>query len=194
VSTLRCYFLAFSLHKMYGPMGLGVLFVSENRYREMEPMLVGGGSVRTTDLTRVDYVKPPHLFEAGTPPVAEVVGGMKAIEYLSQIGYDVIRGHEAKLTRMLFEGFKKFPFIRVMSPEEGNVGVVSFVVDGLHPHDVGSLLGEEGVALRVGHHCAIPLHQFFGIHGTARVSLGLYNDEKDIVRFFEALRKIEKII
>ncbi len=194
VSTLRCDFLAFSLHKMYGPMGLGVLFVSENRYREMEPMLVGGGSVRTTDLTRVDYVKPPHLFEAGTPPVAEVVGGMKAIEYLSQIGYDVIRGHEAKLTRMLFEGFKKFPFIRVMSPEEGNVGVVSFVVDGLHPHDVGSLLGEEGVALRVGHHCAIPLHQFFGIHGTARVSLGLYNDEKDIVRFFEALRKIEKII
>lgn len=194
VRTLQCDFLAFSLHKMYGPTGLGILFIREERSKNVEPMLVGGGSVRTTDLTDMIYVSSPHLFEAGTPPAAEVIGGMRAVEYLLSIGYDRIRRHEETLAKLFFEKLKEFPFVRVVSPEEGNIGVISFTIEAIHPHDLGTLFGEEGIALRVGHHCAIPLHKFLKVQGTARVSFGLYNDEKDIEKFFQALSKIRNFL
>ncbi|MBI5153278.1 MAG: SufS family cysteine desulfurase [Parcubacteria group bacterium] len=211
VQYLRCDFLSFSVHKMYGPTGLGILYIKENRLHEMKPFLVGGGMATEVSLTHAKYLQSSHVFEAGTPPIAEVVGGAEAVRYITRIGFSAIQKHEHALVEDIFHRFEAYPFVRVLSPKEGNVGVVAFDIqgvhpvrgrgalralatsNGVHPHDAASLFAERGIALRAGHHCAMPLHTFLKIPASLRLSLGLYNDERDIDAFFKALDDIKKI-
>jgi len=193
VQRLQCDFLSFSLHKMYGPMGLGVLYIKENRLAEMKPFMVGGGMATSVGISGVKYLASSHVFEAGTPPVAEVVGGAEAVRYINHIGFDAIQKHEHGLVKEIFHRFEEYSFIRTLSSKENNIGVVAFDILGVHPHDAASLFAERGIALRAGHHCAMPLHTFLGIKASLRLSLGLYNDKKDIDRFFDAVRDIKRI-
>ncbi|MBI5421366.1 MAG: aminotransferase class V-fold PLP-dependent enzyme [Parcubacteria group bacterium] len=211
VQHLQCDFLSFSVHKMYGPTGLGILYIKESRLCEMKPFMVGGGMATEVGLTHAKYLPSSHVFEAGTPPIAEVVGGAEAVRCVTRIGFDAIQKHEHALVEEIFRRFETYSFARVLSPREGNIGVVAFDIqgvhpvrsregsqrvfasNGIHPHDAASLFAERGVALRAGHHCAMPLHTFLKVPASLRISLGLYNDEKDIDAFFEALNDIKKI-
>jgi len=193
VQRLQCDFLSFSVHKMYGPTGLGVLYIKENRLGEMKPFMVGGGMATEVGVSGAKYLASSHVFEAGTPPIAEVVGGAEAVRYINRIGFSAIQRHEHILAEEIFNRFERYSFIRMLSPRECNIGVVAFDIQGVHPHDAASLFAERGVALRAGHHCAMPLHTFLGVQASLRLSLGLYNDKKDVDVFFEALDDIKKI-
>ncbi len=193
IERLRCDFLSFSAHKMYGPTGLGVLYIQRNRLGEMKPFVVGGGMATEVGVSGAKYLASSHMFEAGTPPIAEVVGGAEAVRYIGRIGFNAIQKHEHALAEEIFRRFEAYPFVRVLSPREGNIGVVAFDIQGVHPHDAASLFAKRGVALRAGHHCAMPLHTFLEVQASLRLSLGLYNDQGDVDVFFRALDDIKKI-
>lgn len=193
VQALDCDFYAFSGHKLYGPTGIGALYVRHDILTDMPPWQGGGDMIRTVSFERTTYADVPQRFEAGTPNIAGVVGLDAAIAYVQDIGLDAIAAHEQALLEVVTEELLSLPGVRLIGTAASKAGIVSFMVAGIHPHDLGTILDMEGVAIRAGHHCAMPLMTRFGIPGTARASLALYNTQDDIGALMAGLRKAQKL-
>lgn len=191
LQELDCDFYAFSGHKLYGPTGIGALYVRYDMLKAMPPWQGGGDMIRTVSFERTTYADVPQRFEAGTPNIAGVIGMAAAIEYVQAIGLERIAVHEQALLDYGTQALQDFPGLCIIGTAAPKAGILSFVVDGIHPHDLGTILDTEGVAIRAGHHCAMPLMTRLGIPGTARASLALYNNEADIDALMGALHKAQ---
>ncbi|MEU4315791.1 cysteine desulfurase [Nocardia sp. NPDC024068] len=186
-------FAAFSGHKMLGPSGVGVLYGKRSLLEEVPPFITGGSMIETVTMEKTTFAAPPQRFEAGVPMTSQVVGLGAAVRYLRGIGMDAVAAHEHMLVDAALAGLSGVPGIRILGPTE-NVdrgGAVSFVAEGIHAHDLGQILDDEGVAIRVGHHCAWPLHRRFGIAATARASFALYNTVDEVDELVAAVRKAQ---
>jgi cysteine desulfurase/selenocysteine lyase len=187
VRALGCDFYLFSGHKAYGPTGTGVLYGRYEVLEAMPPWQTGGGMILNVEYDHTDFQEPPHRFEAGTPDIAGAVGLGLAIDFIEEIGREAIRDHEAALTGYAIDLVSRIPGVTVVPGGQRRLSVFSFNVEGVHPHDVGTVLDQHNVAVRVGHHCAQPLMEKLGLAGTVRASLGVYNDEADIDRLVAAI-------
>jgi cysteine desulfurase/selenocysteine lyase len=189
VDHLDVDFLTFSGHKMLGPSGIGVLWGRYDLLAAMPPFLTGGSMIEEVHLERTTFAAPPHRFEAGTPPISQAVGLQAATAYLNDLGMDSVAEHEHRLTAYALEQLQAVDGVTVIGPTttDGRGGAVSFTVDGIHPHDVGQVLDDRGVAVRVGHHCAWPVCRHFGIPATTRASFYVYNDMADIDALVEGV-------
>lgn len=190
VKKLKPDFLAFSGHKLLGPTGIGVLYVDQKRYPEMRPYQSGGDMVVGVSQHHSTFKPPPHRFEAGTQPLAQVAGLGAAIDYLNQIGMNRIRHHEQQLTRYAYQRLAGLPAVTIYGPAATRGALISFNVEGIHAHDLATWLDRSNVAIRAGHHCAQPLHQRLGVTATARISFSIYNNQRDVDRFINALERI----
>ncbi|NKY32617.1 cysteine desulfurase [Nocardia speluncae] len=186
-------FAAFSGHKMLGPSGVGVLYGKRELLTETPPFITGGSMIETVTMEETTYAPPPQRFEAGVPMTSQVIGLGAAVRYLRDIGMDAVAAHEHALVEAALEGLGGVPGIRIVGPTENidRGGAVAFVADGIHAHDLGQILDDEGVAIRVGHHCAWPLHRRFGIAATARASFALYNTVDEVEKLVAAVRKAQ---
>ena len=193
VQALGCDFYAFSGHKMFGPTGIGVLYGTSAMLESMPPYQSGGDMIRSVSFERTVYNVPPYRFEAGTPHIAGAVGLAAAIDYLTRIGFDRIARIERELLEYATRALSQLPGVRVIGTAAERAGVISFVVDGVHPHDVGTVLDREGVAIRTGHHCCQPLMDRLGVPATARASLVLYNNHDDIDALLAALQTVQEL-
>ena len=193
VQTLGCDFYAFSGHKVFGPTGIGVLYGTSAMLESMPPYQTGGDMIRSVSFERTVYNVPPYRFEAGTPDIAGAVGLASAIGYLTGIGFDRIDHFERQLLEYAVGALSQRPGVRVIGTAAERAGVISFVVDGVHPHDVGTVLDREGVAIRTGHHCCQPLMDRLGVPATARASLALYNNHDDIDALLTALQTVQEL-
>lgn len=189
VRELDVDFAVFSSHKMLGPTGIGALWGRRNLLNAMPPVLTGGSMIEDVSMDSSTFMPAPERFEAGSQPIAQIVGWSAAIKYLSEIGMDRIAEHERVLTAYMLDGIASIDGVRVLGPssEHERIGVVAFAVEGVHPHDVGQVLDSRDVAVRVGHHCAIPLHKFFGVRSSSRASVGPTTTRDEIDRFIDAL-------
>jgi cysteine desulfurase / selenocysteine lyase len=188
---LHVDFAAFSGHKMLGPTGIGVLYGRRELLNAMPPFITGGSMIETVTMEATTYAPPPQRFEAGTPMTSQVVGLAAAARYLSGIGMDAVEAHENELVAAALEGLAGIPGVRLIGPTSmaDRGSPVSFVVDGIHAHDVGQVLDDEGIAVRVGHHCAWPLHRRFGIAATARASFAVYNTLDEVDRLVAGVKR-----
>jgi len=194
VQALGCDFLGFTSHKLCGPGGAGALWGRRELLEAMEPFEMGGEMIRTIRLERSTWNELPYKFEAGTPAVAEVFGMGVAIDYLSAVGFDAIDAYEHELTAYAIGRLGELPFVRMFGPPlERHAGIVSFEVEGVHPHDVAQILDLEGIAVRAGHHCTQPVMQRLGVPATTRASFYLYTIPEEIDRLVEALHKVRKV-
>ena len=194
VSDLDCDYYVFSGHKLYGPTGIGVLYGKTEALEILPPYQFGGDMIKTVSLTGTEFADIPARFEAGTPPFPEAIGLAAATRYVSKIGMPKIGDHERKLTKYLMDNLAQFNGLKLLGTSAQKHGLVSFNIDGIHPTDIAFVLAKEGICVRVGHHCAMPLHHFFETEVSLRVSLGLYNDEGDIDTFVRALHKALKLL
>ena len=194
VSALDCDFYAFSGHKMYGPTGIGVLYGKEKLLDLLPPWQGGGEMIETVSINKSTYNTLPYKFEAGTPNIAGAIGLGAAIDYLTQLPRDEIKTSEDELLRLTLSQLKQIDGVRLVGEPEKRISVVSFLVDGSHPHDVGTLLDQQGIAVRTGHHCAMPLMAQLGIPGTVRASFSLYNSHEDVDRLIAGVRKAVSFI
>ena len=194
VRDLDVDFLSFSGHKMLAPMGIGVLYGREELLEKMPPSLSGGEMIEYVTREGATYAELPHKFEAGTVNVGGAVGLAAAIEYISEVGFDSIEQRENELTELAFAEMKKIPHVNILGADNAadHHGILTFTIDGVHPHDVAAVFDSENIAIRAGHHCAQPLHQHLGVQSTARMSLAFYNDEQDIKRFIAALKTVRR--
>ncbi len=194
IQDLNCDFLAFSGHKMLGPTGVGVVYGKQDLLEEMQPFHGGGEMIRAVSMDNVTFNNIPWKFEAGTPNIAQAIGLGAAIEYINEIGLDNIHNHEQNLTNYALELLRNHSKVTIYGnpPERG--GVVSFNVNGVHPHDLAQLLDQEGIAVRAGHHCAQPIMKKLGVSATARASFYLYNTKSEIDKLVEALEKAVKFL
>ena len=193
VGALDCDFLAFSGHKMCGPTGIGVLYGRPELLDEMPPFLTGGGMIRRVGCTSATWNDLPGKFEAGTPAIAEAVGLGAAVDYLSAVGMEAVWAHEQELAAYGLDRLEEVPGVRVIGPPAAErSGVLAFAVQAIHPHDLAQVLDLEGIAIRAGLHCAQPLHQRFGLNGTARASFYLYNTHDEVDRLVEGIRKAQE--
>jgi cysteine desulfurase/selenocysteine lyase len=195
VQALGCDFYAFSSHKMCGPTGVGVLWGRRELLESMPPFMAGGEMIRRVELERSEWAEIPHKFEAGTPAIAEVIGLGAAVDYLSALGLEDVRTHEKELTAYALERLAEVPGLTVYGPTDLTVrgGVAAFSLEEVHPHDVATILDSEGVAVRAGHHCAMPLHKHLCLSATTRASFYIYNTPEEIDRLIEALYKAKHI-
>ena len=190
VQEFDCDFYCFSGHKMYAPMGVGVLYGKEKWLNDLPPYQGGGEMIGTVTFARTTYNDLPYKFEAGTPNVEAVLGLETAIDFMDSIGYDAIMQHENELLKYCTEELKKIDGVRIYGESEFKSGVISFLINGIHPFDVGTLLDKiSGVAVRTGHHCAEPLMDFYGIPGTVRASFAVYNTLEEVDVFISGLKK-----
>ncbi|MEZ5151098.1 cysteine desulfurase [Rhodococcus zopfii] len=187
-------FAAFSGHKMLGPSGVGVLYGKRAMLTAMPPFVTGGSMIETVTMEASTYAPPPQRFEAGVPMTSQVVGLGAAVRYLNEIGMDAVAAHEHELTALALELLGGMDGVRIIGPAttEHRGGAVSFVVDGIHAHDLGQILDDEGVAIRVGHHCAWPLHRRFGVAATARASFAVYNTTDEVRALAAAIRRAQE--
>lgn len=194
VQKLGVDFLVFSGHKLMAPMGIGVLYGRKELLSEMPPFLTGGEMIQTVTRDKVVYAELPHKFEAGTVNGAGAWALAAAIRYLQEVGYEQIQKQELLLTTQLMDGLKKVPHVQVQgSPDpKEHCGIVSFTIDGVHPHDVSSILDADGIAVRAGHHCAQPLMQQIGVMSTTRTSMYFYNTEEDIEKLLTSVQTIRR--
>ncbi|MEY3203620.1 MAG: hypothetical protein RLZZ629_904 [Actinomycetota bacterium] len=194
VKKLDVDFLAFSGHKMLGPTGIGVLWGKSELLDHLEPALFGGSMVDSVTMESATWAKSPRKFEAGVPNMAQAVGLSAAVDYLNKVGMGNIEKHEHALTKELLDGLSQISAVKVIGPQDmkDRGGVVSFTIDGIHPHDVGQVLDQFGVAVRTGHHCAWPLMRKLNLVGTTRASFHLYNDSKDVQALLEAVIKAKE--
>lgn len=192
LGALGVDFAAFSGHKMYGPTGVGALVGRRELLEAMPPFLTGGSMVEVVTMESTTFAPPPQRFEAGSMMVAQAVGMGAAARYLRELGMPAVAAHEAEMTRLLLDAVAAVPGVRLIGPPDvrDRVAVVSFVVDGVHAHDVGQVLDDAGVAVRVGHHCAQPLHRRFGVAATSRASAGVYTTADEVVAFGAALATV----
>ncbi|MGG5151070.1 cysteine desulfurase [Alcaligenes aquatilis] len=193
VQALDADFYTFSAHKLYGPTGMGALYVRYEILDSMSPWMGGGDMITTVSFEQSNYAPVPQRFEAGTPNIAGAITMAAAMDYLMGIGMQRIADHEALLLEYATDALLAMPGIRIVGTAAHKAGIVSFLVDGIHPHDLGTILDMDGVAVRAGHHCAMPLMTRFGIPGTARASFALYNDYADIDALLASLRKAQKL-
>jgi cysteine desulfurase/selenocysteine lyase len=187
VRAIGCDFYVFSGHKAYGPSGIGVLWGRYELLAAMPPWQSGGGMITQVTAAHTDFQEPPHRFEAGTPDMSGAHGLKLALDFIEGIGREAIREHEEALTGYTLDRLARIPGLHLVAGGQRRLSVVSFNLDGIHPHDVGTVLDEQGVAVRVGHHCAQPLMDKLGVAGTVRASLGVYNDRDDIDRLAAAV-------
>lgn len=183
-------FAAFSGHKMCGPTGVGALYGKAALLEQLPPFLTGGSMIEIVTMEKTTFAEPPTRFEAGTQMTSQVVGLGAAVKFLSEIGMDNIHAHEKELCARALEGLQSIPGVRIVGPSttENRGGAVSFVVDGVHPHDLGQVLDDRGVSIRTGHHCAWPLHRACNINSTARASFYLYNTVEEVDKLIEAVK------
>jgi cysteine desulfurase/selenocysteine lyase len=194
VAALGADFVAFTGHKMVGPTGIGVLWGRYDLLAELPPFLGGGEMIETVTMQRSTFAKPPHRFEAGTPPIAQAVGLGAAVDYLTGIGMDNVAAHEREITAYALNALQEIKGLTVVGPKDATDrgGAISFVLDGVHPHDVAQLVDSRGVAVRAGHHCAKPAHHRFGVQSTTRASFYLYTTTDEIDSLVEALHFTKK--
>ena len=194
VQDLDCDFFAFSGHKLCGPMGIGVLYGKKELLEAMPPFLRGGEMIEYVTRDKVTYAELPHKFEAGTVSAGDAVGLAAAVRYIQSVGFDFIEEHERNLTIRMMAGMKKIPHINFVGSDEPlkRHGIVTFTIDGVHPHDIATLLSDEHIAIRAGHHCAQPLGQYLGIQSSARASLYFYNTEEEVDYFLEKIAKLRE--
>ncbi|WP_150462449.1 SufS family cysteine desulfurase [Nesterenkonia ebinurensis] len=187
-------FAAFSGHKMLAPTGVGVLYGRRELLEALPPFLTGGSMVEIVTMESTTFMPPPQRFEAGTQMVAQTVGMHAAVDYLNGLGMANLAAHEDQLAKLLLEGIAELPGVQVLGPTEttDRLAVVAFDVPGVHPHDVGQVLDDQGIAVRVGHHCAQPVHRAFGVHASARASAGVYSGPEDIEAFIKGLHQVVK--
>ena len=193
VGALGADFYAASAHKMYGPTGVGFLYGRRELLEAMPPVMGGGGMIRSVTFEETTYAPPPARFEAGTPPIAEVIGLGAAIRYLEGFAWGAIVEHESELLRAASDALACEPHVRIIGTAAERVGVISFVVDGIHPHDVGTVLDLHGVAVRASHHCAQPLMKRFGVPGTVRASFALYNTRAEVDQLVRGIREARRV-
>jgi len=194
VTAWDCDFLVFTGHKLYGPDGIGVLYAKPELLAAMPPWQGGGDMIRTVTFARTEFADPPQRFEAGTPPIGPAIGLAAAIDFIEAVGWSRIEAHDRALTGYALNRLQEIPGISPIGSPRDRIGIVSFILEGVHPHDIGSLLGERGVCVRTGHHCAQPLMDHLGLAGTVRASFGVYNDTSDVDRLAEALVAARQIL
>lgn len=193
MQALDCDFYAFSGHKMFGPTGIGVLYGKAAWLEKMQPFKGGGDMILSVTFDKTTYNVPPHKFEAGTPPIAAAITLGAAADYMESVGIERIHAHETDLLDYAADQVNRLPGVRIIGTAEKKAAVLSFVVDGVHPHDVGTLLNEDGVAVRTGHHCAQPVMQRFGIPATSRASFAFYNTHAEVDALVAGIRKVQKV-
>ena len=193
VRDLGCDFYAFSGHKLYGPTGIGVLYGKAEHLEAMPPYQGGGDMILSVTFEKTTYNRIPHKFEAGTPHIEGVIGLGPALEMVTSLGLDTIAAHEDALLHHAVEALRNINGIRFIGTARERVGTLSFVLDGIHPHDIGTILDQQGIAIRTGHHCAQPVMERFGIPATARASFGLYNTTEEIDALAAGLKKVSEV-
>jgi cysteine desulfurase/selenocysteine lyase len=194
VQALDCDFYAVSGHKIYAPTGIGFLYGKTELLEAMPPYQGGGDMIASVTFDKTIYNRLPYKFEAGTPNIADTIGMGAAIAYLQDLGLDNIEKHEAALLDYATEQVQKIPGVSVIGTAKEKAGVLSFVIENIHPHDIGTILDHEGVAVRTGHHCAQPVMQRFGIPATARASFGLYNTHEEVDVLVRGIRKVIEVM
>jgi cysteine desulfurase / selenocysteine lyase len=192
VRAIDCDFYVFSGHKLYGPTGIGVLWARSELLEAMPPWQGGGAMIDKVTFERTTFAPPPARFEPGTPHVVGVLGLEAAVAYVEGIGLEAISAHEAALVRETREALSAINSVRLFGPEDG-AGIVSFAVEGVHPHDIGTILDESRVAIRAGHHCAQPLMEHLGVEATARASFGVYNGRQDVEALVRGIERVTRI-
>ena len=191
VQDLDVDFLGFSGHKMFGPTGVGVLFAKEELLNQMPPYQGGGDMIDVVTFEKTTYNNLPHKFEAGTPSISAVIGLGKAVDYINHVGLDTIHKVEEELLDYGTKKLLTIPGLKIYGTAKVKASVISFGIEGIHPHDIASLIDKEGVAIRTGHHCAQPLMKFFGVPATCRASLSIYNNQADIDQLYAGLVKVK---
>ncbi len=196
VQDLDVDFMAFSGHKMLSPMGIGVLYGKKNILDKMPVFLSGGEMIDTVSLDEVTYAEIPHKFEAGTVNAGGAVGLAAAIEYIEEIGLTGIEEREEMLTEIAIDGIRKIPHVHVLGSEKANEhhGIITFIIDGVHPHDIADIIAHDNVAVRAGHHCAEPLHHELGIPSTTRASIMFYNTEDEVERLIKSVASVRRLM
>jgi cysteine desulfurase/selenocysteine lyase len=193
MQALDCDFYAFSGHKMFGPTGIGILYGKSKWLETMQPFKGGGDMILSVTFEKTTYNVPPGKFEAGTPPIAAAITLGAAVDYINAIGLDRIHAHETDLLDYATDRVNRLPGVRIVGTAEQKAAVVSFVVDGVHPHDVGTLLNEDGIAVRTGHHCTQPVMKRFGIPATSRASFAFYNTHAEIDALVAGIQRVQKV-
>ena len=193
VQALDCDFYAFSGHKMYGPTGIGVLYAKRRWLEKMPPYQGGGSMISLVTFEKTHYAELPYKFEAGTPNIAGAIGLGAAVDYLEALGLDAVAAHEHDVLEYGTKQLAAIDGVRVIGRAVEKAGVLSFVLDGVHPHDIGTILDREGVAIRAGHHCAMPIMQRFGVPATARASVAVYNTREEMDVLARAVRKVKEV-
>ena len=194
VTELDCDFYCFSAHKLFGPTGIGVLYGKTELLDQMDPYQSGGDMIETVSFEKTTYAKAPLKFEAGTPSIVQIVGFGKAIEYIQSIGYDLIQDHENALLQKAERILTTIKGLRPIGTAKQKASVFSFVIDGVHPHDAGTIFDEAGIAVRVGHHCTQPLMRRFNVPATIRASFSIYNTLDEIDRLAESIEQVKDIM
>ena len=193
VVDLDCDFYAFSAHKVYGPTGVGVLYAKKKWLEKLPPYIGGGAMISEVTKDKIKYASLPEKYEAGTMPTAEVVSFNESIKFMQSIGIKNITKHENELTNYALENMKKINSVNIVGTPKNKAGVISFTIEGIHPHDISTIVDEEGVAIRAGHHCCQILHERLNLSATARASFGIYNTKEDIDILCKAIENCRKI-
>ena len=193
VNALGCDFYVFSGHKLYGPSGIGICWGRGDIWAKLPPFMGGGDMIDDVETDTSTYAHPPHRFEAGTPPIAETIGLGAAIDFVQSIGMEALRDHEMDLLRYGHQRLAAVEGLNFIGQAVGKSGVISFTLDEVHPHDISTLIDQDGVAIRAGHHCAQPLMKFYGLSSTARASVAVYNQRSDFDQLAESLEKVNRI-
>jgi cysteine desulfurase / selenocysteine lyase len=193
VQALDADFYAFSGHKLYGPTGIGVLYGKRELLQAMPPYQGGGEMIRSVTFEKTTFADPPARFEAGTPNIGGAIGLAAALDYVAGLGLQAIAAHEAELTDYGLRALRELPGVRLIGTARERASVLSFVMQGVHPHDIGTILDLEGVAVRTGHHCAQPVMARFGVPATARASVALYNTVDELDALVRALAKVREV-
>jgi cysteine desulfurase/selenocysteine lyase len=194
VQALDCDFMVFSGHKVFGPTGSGVLYGKEAILNEMPPYKGGGDMIKTVSMEKTEYNSLPFKFEAGTPHIAGAIGLGAAIDWLSELDYEAIQEHEEDLLQYATQQIKQIEGVKIYGEAANKSSILSFLIDGTHPYDIGTLLNQQGIAVRTGHHCTQPIMDRFGIPGTIRASFCFYNTKEEIDLFINALKKAVQML
>ncbi len=190
---LKPDFYCFSGHKMYGPTGIGICYASDEMLETMQPIAFGGDMIETVKKEGTTFTSAPLKFEAGTPPIVEAVGLKSAIEYINKLDRNKIKQHEDNLTEIALKEMNKIEWVSIIGHAQERSSTISFNIDGIHPHDLGTILDQENIAVRVGHHCAQPTMKRFNVPATARISFGVYNNENEISKCIKAFYKAREV-
>ena len=193
VQDIDCDFYVMSAHKVYGPTGVGILYGKKKWLENLPPYMGGGGMISEVKKDKITYASLPEKYEAGTMPTAEVIAFNESIKFMNSIGIENLMNHEKELTNYALEKLKKMNSVKIIGNPKNKAGVISFTIKGIHPHDIATILDEDGVAIRAGHHCCQILHEKLNLSATARVSLGIYNTKEDIDILCKAIENCRKV-